>query len=150
MYVEINAAIQATKVLYDIAKANKGLTNYNELVAAVSEVNAKLIDANTAVLASQEKQSFLSERVRQLEQEIIQSKNWQAESERYQLTEIAPGRLAYTIKPGYEKGETRHLLCTNCFCNSKKSYLHLQHKNSYHELYKCQNPECGLELNVSK
>ena len=46
MYTELNAALQATKVLYDITKANKGLTNYNELVAAVCEVNAKLIDAN--------------------------------------------------------------------------------------------------------
>ena len=42
MYAEINAAVQSAKALFEVVKANKGLAEYNEIVAAVSEVNTKL------------------------------------------------------------------------------------------------------------
>jgi len=89
MYAEISAAIQSAKVLGELLKAAHGLANYNELVAAVSEVNAKLMDATAVALASQEKQSSLADRVAELENELLQLKNWESELQRYQLTRFA-------------------------------------------------------------
>ena len=39
MYAEINAVVQSSLVLFEAVKANKGLINYNELIAGVSDVN---------------------------------------------------------------------------------------------------------------
>src|SRR4030042_5818726 len=123
MYTEINAALQATKVLYDIAKANKGLTNYNELVSAVSDVNAKLIEANAAALASQEKQSFLSERVRELEKKIMEFENWESEIQKYKLHQFPSGSFAFELKPEMQQAEPLHYLCEACVAKRQKSIM---------------------------
>lgn len=123
MYAEINAPLQATKILYEIAKANKGLTNYNELVAAVSEVNAKLIDANTAALASQEKQSFLSDRVRELEKKLMEFENWESEIQKYKLHKFPSGAYAFELKPEMQQTEPLHYLCETCAAKRQKSIM---------------------------
>jgi ribosomal protein L32 len=123
MIAEINGVVSSVRGLSDLVKANKTLTNFNELVAAVSEVNAKLITAQAAVLTSQEKQSTLSDRIRELEKEVAELKDWNRETERYQLTTIASGVVAYAIKPGMESGEPPHHLCANCFAHKEKWFL---------------------------
>ena len=75
MYAEINAAVQSAKALFEVVKANKGLAEYNEIVAAVSEVNTKFMSATGVALASQEKQMSLTNRVSELEKEIVKLKN---------------------------------------------------------------------------
>jgi len=123
MLPEISAALQATKILYDIAKANKELTNYNELVAAVSEVNAKLIDANTAALASQEKQSFLSDRVRELEKKLMEFENWESEIQKYKLHKFPSGAFAFELKPEMQQTEPLHYLCETCVAKRQTSIM---------------------------
>jgi hypothetical protein len=71
---EIVAAVQSARLLMDVVKANEILANFHELVAAVSEVNAKLLSAQTAALLSQEKQEALIERIHQLEKEVAELK----------------------------------------------------------------------------
>ena len=71
---EIVAAVHSARLLMDIVKADKTLANFPELVAAVSEVNAKLMSAQTAALLSQEKQEALIERIHQLEKEVAELK----------------------------------------------------------------------------
>ena len=72
MYAEIKAAVDSVKVISSIVKASHDFRNFNELTSAVSEVNARLVDALTVALASKEKEAVLAERVRQLEQEKMQ------------------------------------------------------------------------------
>jgi len=57
MYSEIVAAIQSTKTAIDLVKAAQGLSNYSELLTAVTAVQIKLTDAIASKLASQEKQA---------------------------------------------------------------------------------------------
>lgn len=52
MYAEISAAIQSVKTVGELAKAASSIANHNELMAAVSEVNARLMDATAVALAS--------------------------------------------------------------------------------------------------
>jgi hypothetical protein len=80
---EIVAAVQSARLLMDVVKANETLANFHELVAAVSEVNAKLMSAQTAALLSQEMQAALTERIHELEKEVAELKEWKREAERY-------------------------------------------------------------------
>ena len=123
MYAEISSAVASAKVALDIAKAAHGLSNYNELVAAVSEVNAKLVDATVVTLASLEKQSALASRVDDLEKELVQLKNWEAEANNYEVLEVARGLFAYVAKGNVQPMHSAHKLCSNCFLQYKKSFL---------------------------
>ena len=123
MIAEFNALIQSIKALNDLVKAAHGLRNFNQFVTAVSEINAKLLDAQTAALTLQEKQSLLTNRVSQLEKEIMDLKNWDSEAKRYQLKEITPGFFAYVLKQEMQSSEPEHMLCANCFHDHQKSIL---------------------------
>ena len=57
MIQELLIASQSVQALGTLLKAANGLANYNEIVAAISEVNTKLMQANTVALTSQEKQA---------------------------------------------------------------------------------------------
>jgi hypothetical protein len=123
MLAEISGALQATKILYDIAKANKELTNYNEFVSAISEVNAKLIDANTAALTSQEKQSFLTQRVSDLEKKIMEFEHWESEIQKYKLHQFPSGTFAFELKPEMQQAEPLHYLCQTCVAKRQKAIM---------------------------
>ena len=123
MYAEISAAIQSAKALGELVKAAHSLANYNEFVTAVYEVNAKLMEATAVALASQEKQSSLTNRIAELEHELRELKNLESESQRYQLTKLAFGGYAYSMKPGMENAEPPHYLCATCMNQRKKSVL---------------------------
>jgi hypothetical protein len=80
---EIVAAVHSARLLMDMVKANETLANFHELVAAVAEVNTKLLSAQTAALLSQETQAALTERIHELEKEVAVLKEWKREAERY-------------------------------------------------------------------
>jgi len=144
MYAEINAAVQSAKALFEVVKANKELTEYNELNAAVGDLNAKLVSVTTVTLASQEKQAALSDKVRELENELMELKNWDREAKRYQLTELCAGVFCFVVKPGMENGEPPHKICAACFNKRQKGYLHRTNFNGNGTHYKCG--ACGSEI----
>lgn len=137
MYAEILSTIQSAKTLFEVVKANKGLAEYNEIVAAVSDVNTKLMSATGVALASQEKQMTLTNRVSDLEKEIVELKNWNHEAERYQLTALCPDVTVFTLKPGMENDEPPHKLCTACFGKRQKGYLNQTNMNGAGTFYTC-------------
>jgi DNA-binding protein H-NS len=123
MYAEIVAAIQSTKTAVDLVKAAHGLSNYSELLTAVTAVQEKLTDAIASELASQEKQAALAERVRELEKQIAEFENWETQMQRYELFEFPTKSLAYALKAGMEQGQPMHYLCTSCVDKKQKSTL---------------------------
>jgi hypothetical protein len=114
MYAEISAAIQSVKTVSELAKAANSIANHNELMAAVSEVNARLMDATAVALASQERQSELLNRVAQLEKELADLRERQRIAQRYQLHKFPPGSLAYRLNEEHETTEPAHFLCAKC------------------------------------
>lgn len=134
---DVVGLVQSVGVLYDLIKANRSLRNFNELVAAVAEVNIELVAAHTALLACQKEQLTLSKRVGELEQEAVKLKNWDRERERYQLTEITTGVFAYGLKPGMETSEPSHHLCANCFAKYEKAILQIDHTLGGESLIRC-------------
>lgn len=124
MYAEISAAIASAKTALDIAKTAHNLSDFNNLVSAISEVNTKLMDATAVALASQEKQSALSNRISELENQLRQVENWESQIKRYKLHEFPETRaLAYALKPGMEDNEPIHYLCTTCVSKREKTIL---------------------------
>lgn len=123
MYSEIVAAIQSTKTAIELVKAANGLSNYSELLTAVTAVQIKLTDAIASELESQEKQAALAERVRELEKQIADIEDWKNQIQRYALFQFPTGALAYALKPGHENGEPMHYLCTACVDKKKKTTL---------------------------
>lgn len=114
MYAEIAAAVQSAKALKDLVVAAQSLSNHNELVAAVSEVNSKLIEATAVALASQEKQSQLQAHVNELEKKLAEVEDWKKIIDRYQLHEFPTGALAFALKKDRAEGEPLHYICANC------------------------------------
>ena len=126
MLNELMLASQSFQALGTLLKAANGLANYNEIVAKVSEVNAKLMGANGVALAAQEKQSALVARVQELEREVTRLKDWKAEAETYEVREVASGVFAYLPRGHAGKFQPAHKLCANCFNQGTKSLLQQQ------------------------
>ena len=73
------------------------------------------MEAHGSALSAYEAQASQAARLRELEKEILELKDWKGEAERYRLGEIGPGLLAFSLKPGMERGEPPHHLCANCY-----------------------------------
>ena len=142
MYAEISSAIAGLKTVSELVKAAHSLSNYNELVAAVSEVSAKLMDATAVALASQEKQSALAQQVRDLEQALMDLEDWKATAKDYELKSIGTLDVcsAYAYTPGIQAPQNRHLACAKCFQDKKRFILNTHERHSY----RC--PNCGVEI----
>jgi len=140
-FIEAAKSLQALTVLL---KAAKGLTQYNEMVSAVTEINIKLMAANDVAFKAQDDRSLLSKRIAELEEKIMGLGNWDRDSERYQLQAIAPGVNVFCVKPGMDEGEPPHYLCTKCYNERKKSYLQ-RFGHSYEGIsYRCDT--CKSEI----
>lgn len=144
MYAEISAAIESAKMLAELLKAAKSLTNYNEFVSAVSEVNTKLMDATAVALASQEEQARLSNLIGELKKELVQLKDWENKARDYTLKEVASGIFAYVYTPLVQTSKPRHWVCAKCFEERKCHVLQRQRPPSY----TC--PNCGAKIHPYK
>lgn len=144
MYGEIIAAIGSAKALRELVKAATSLANNNELIAAVSDVNSKLMDATAVALESQVAQSHQLARVRELEDELAKAAGWEAQAARYALQEMSIGKFAYALRPQSANGDPLHFLCANCFVKHQKSLLQLNVHNELGQWYDCHNCKTTL------
>ena len=129
MIQELLYASQSVQALSTLLKSAQSLSNYNEIITAVSEVNTKLMAANSVGLVSQEKQSALSSKINELEQEIMRLKNWEAERSNYERLEISRGVFSYVERDYVGNFESAHKLCCTCFDNTIQSTLQSMHVN---------------------
>ncbi len=114
MFAEITAAVQSLRTLGELAKAANSLSNQQEIVMAVSDVNARLMDAMAVALASQERHSALLNRISELEKEIDILKIKQSSAEKYELYKFSAGSFAYRLKDEYKEIQPEHYLCAKC------------------------------------
>lgn len=147
MYSEIAAAFQSGKYIVELIKTRKELSDSNELVTAVNDVQMKLSGAIAAALASQEKQASLAERVRELEAQLrdVEDRNIQMQS--YELFEFPTKTLACKLKEEMASGKPLHYLCTACAEKKKKTtlqplhgHLHCPESPSHRIWYKADPP----------
>ncbi len=120
---EISAGLNSLKAAKDIVKALHAIQAGADLNEIKISLQGHILEAQEGLFAAQEAQSASARRIADLEQEIVRLKDWSAERERYHLVNVCRGSFAYMPKPGMEKGQPAHWLCTNCFDHGKKSYL---------------------------
>jgi len=114
---------QSVQALTNLLKAVRHRSNYNDVLAAVSEVSTKLLQANDIALASQEKLSTFAAKVNDHETEITHLKNWDRERERYELKDIAGGMFVRVEKGCMGDFESAHKFCSTCSEQHFKSPL---------------------------
>lgn len=104
--------------------------------------------ANEIALASQDKQAFLADRVRELEKKIMELENRESEANKYELHEFPTETRAFKLKPGMQGGEQTYYLCEACM--SKSQISRMQPNGFYNGkafFLRCHN--CNLLLPIS-
>ena len=116
MASELLAGLGLFKSMLDTAK---GLKDINDATIR----NTAVIELQEKILAAQGQQMTLIERVGELEEEVARFKTWDAEKQRYSLTECARGAFAYVVKESEARGEPGHAICAACYERGVKSIL---------------------------
>lgn len=123
--------------------------------AAVStkavELNQVIFEMQQQLFAAQTDYAAVLSRIRDLEAEIAQFKDWEQEKQRYELYELTIGTLVYRIKPSMQGSEPVHHLCPNCYEQGIKSILQYSAIKNLHSSYSC--PRCkasflGSQVNL--
>jgi len=116
MVGEAFAGLSIFKSLLDTAKSIKDMNDTATRQSVAIELGEK-------ILAAREAQSALLERVSELEKEVAHLKAWDADKQRYKLSDAGNGIMTYTMKEGMENSEPFHQLCANCYNDGQKSVL---------------------------
>jgi hypothetical protein len=137
---EAIAGLGAIKTAFDMAKA---LENIHEAVAR----DRAVIDLQREILAAQQAQFALVDRLRDLEKELAKFEDWETEKTRYYLRDYGGATLAYELKGAPPGGEPPHRICPACYQNRKKGLLQSRGLNAYRqEIVKCTGCDKELEL----
>jgi len=123
MFAELIGAGQSVQALAALLNSANKLSNYNEIVAAVSEINVKLMQANSLALASQEKILSQQKQIEGLEGQIKLFNDWNSEAQVYEEIQVANGVFAVVLKERSGKLQSTLKLCINCFHQKNKSVL---------------------------
>lgn len=146
--IDIGAIASATsslKAAGDIAHAMLKLRDVAQVQEKTVELTAQIIAAHQSALQAQGAQATLIARVDELEKQVVEFENWEAQKQRYRLEQIEPAGFAYALKPGMDDGEPPHKVCANCYEHRRRSIL--QRKDTRGELFLfC--PSCKMEFQV--
>lgn len=140
----ISGAMTSLKTAHDIAKTMLGLRDVSMVREKVIELQGAILTAQSDAFEANSAQTTLLERVRELEKEVADLKAWDAESQRYQLQQVAPGAFAYTVKPDAQGAEPAHWICANCYQHRRKSILQSQGVGATGETWVCSVCKCAI------
>ena len=139
----IAASLQAASV---IVKGLIGIHDTALIQDKVIELQGVILAAQSDALTAQSDQFSLLDRVRQLETQMAELKAWDAEKQKYELTEITTGTFAYALKDAEQTSEPAHWICPNCFQHHQKSILQRGVIRHRRRIYHCHN--CKSEIDV--
>jgi hypothetical protein len=137
MMAELTAAFTSLKAASELAQALMGLHDTAAINAKSFELQREILSAQSSALAAQVAQSALLNRVGELEKELAELKAWDAEKEKYELTELGRGTFAYASKRQTGAPEPKHSLCPNCYQDGRKSILQREKEIGFNELLRC-------------
>jgi RNase P subunit RPR2 len=141
----IQGAISNLEAANELANTSIRLRDIATLHAKTIALRKVILRAQSSALRAQSEQSTLLERIRQLEETIAEVQAWNAEKQKYRLTEINPGQFAYTLKGHTGSTEPQHMLCANCYNHNEKSILQTEIRYAgKRTVYFCQN--CGSDM----
>jgi len=113
------------------------LPRYKDIVdlmkkGSTLEAQEKIMSLREGAIELQEENMELKARIRELESQLKVKEDWSLEKSRYELVNPWKGPAqAYALKKDASNGEAPHLLCTNCFHESRKKILTPQSKEGW-------------------
>ena len=119
MFAELTSAVQSVQALTTLLNSANNLSNYNEIVAAVAEVNLKLIQANKVAIESQEKISALQKQLNSLEEQLQSINSWNSEATNFENVQVSNGVFVIVSKQRDDKLQSVLKYCINCFEDKK-------------------------------
>ncbi|WP_336979372.1 hypothetical protein [Altererythrobacter fulvus] len=145
MLAEIATGLSSLKAAKDIVQGLNAANTQARVNDVKIELQGLILDAQQGLFAAQEMQSAAAQRIANLEQEIVNLKDWEAEKQRYELADTGQGTPAYKLKEGMEASQPPHWICPHCYEQGKKSILaHDLIPEGSVDVLRC-NP-CGLEI----
>src|SRR5262249_29823864 len=131
MVGEVLAGLGAIKSAFDITRSLKDMND-----AAIR--NAAVIELQQQILAAQQAQMALVERIGELEKQVERFETWKAEKKRYKLTDYGGGTFAYALTPEEAQGEPLHRICVHCYEDGHKAVLQFSHKSTGQDYFDCR------------
>jgi hypothetical protein len=147
MIPELISAAASVKALNDILKASFDLHTFNQVTAALSKVNADLMNAQAAALKAQGEQAQLAEEVRELKSQLAAAARWESVSQNYQLRALVPEVYVYEYVASGPDAEVPHYACANCFQQRVRSILQLTNSGEEAKWYECLQCKTTLHAN---
>lgn len=144
MFAELTSAVQSVQALTTLLNSANNLSNYNEIVAAVAEVNLKLIQANKVAIESQEKISVLQKQLNSLEEQLQSINSWNSEATNFENVQVSNGVFVIVSKQRDDKLQSVLKYCINCFEDKKKSVL--QHSSEVIRKVGLSCNRCGSKM----
>ena len=145
----VSKTLSTLKSAYSLAKSIADLDEAHAVKVQIGELLAQILSAQESEMRSQERESALVRQVHELEQRIDQMETWNAERQRYQLTDFGAGTFAYALKPGMENNEPPHRACANCFKKGQISILQFRHDTGMgQDVYDCPNCKNEFQFGV--
>lgn len=147
--VEANAVITSLQTAYDFTKMMIGIRDAALIEGKVGELRAQIFAALDLALTAKFAQAAQFERIRELEKEAAESKEWAAEREKYQLSEWESGNcwaFTYVLKQEHRAVTPVHHLCTNCYEDGRKSILQKESGGGDDAYLAC--PRCKTRIRI--
>lgn len=129
--IAIQALIPSLKLAADLSKSLLDIKSKVEIQSKVSEIQSALLAAQNSALSATTAQIELQQKVNELETQLDAIGDWDDQKQRYLLITPFAAVQAYALKRSFAEGEVAHLLCTNCFHNSKRVILNPTNKDGF-------------------
>lgn len=112
---------------------------------AVIELQAQIMAAQQGALAAHQREATMAEEIRDLKTRMAELEAWDAEKQRYKLTDFGGETFAYVLKPDMSSGEPSHRICAACYQKGHKSILQFRHQTGMgQDKYAC--PACKTDF----
>lgn len=141
--MDITSAISTATALGELTKLIIQGKIDSEVKAKASELYDSILNLQGTLFTLHSQNHELLEAKHQLERQQIELANWEKEAERYELSELCPGVLVYSLKKNHQNTEPFHHLCPNCYQESRKSILQRKDKTTEGTHYHCKKPTCN-------
>lgn len=136
--MDVFVGLGGFKTMLDAAK---GLKSINDAVVR----NEAVIGLQEQILSAQEEYATLLQKVRSLEAEVADLKNWESEKLRYEYQRLNPGVHIPTLKADVAGPAGPHHLCPACYEQGKKSILQATPETrARYRVHLC--PQCKTQL----
>ncbi len=141
----LGAIMDPLKSAGEMAKELVDIRDTVKFGNAVVELQTQILAAQQAAFSAQERETAMAEEIRDLKTRVADLETWDAEKQRYELTDFGSGTFAYLLKPNMSSGEPEHRLCAACYQKGHKSILQFRHQTATRQdKYAC--PVCKTDV----